>query len=386
MSRNRPADEQRPVTVRHRIEYAAARTAAAVFLLIGARCTLAACAFFGRLAYWIDGRHRRIAIDNIERSGLTRPDGSPLSPEDVRRIAKGAFAHFVTATAEAVLVRREIKRRGFENVVHVEGLEHLHGALEGGRGAILITGHIGNWELMGVTCDRIEVDGTTIYRPLDNPLLDRWIRGVRGHTRQEMVPKAEPALRDYPWSTTGEKRTGMQRARRTDARSVAGTLAAGSILITLAAFGSVYFLFGFIPLLAYVVARLFLRATSGSSHVTWPDFPCRTGGPIRLHLGLSESASAFQTAQYQLICWVEKPRRDWVISIASRWHLAADLRVTTPEEPVPEPGSDAILEFDCPDDAPPSSLRTSYRTMWELRVVAQTGSGPYDESFAVPVY
>ncbi len=45
------------------------------------------------------------------------------------------------------------------------GAEHLFTALEGGKGAILLTAHLGNWELGGVLLKPVGVDLSVVYVP-----------------------------------------------------------------------------------------------------------------------------------------------------------------------------------------------------------------------------
>jgi len=76
--------------------------------------------------------------------------------------------------------RDEIERR-----VTVAGLDRLEDALARGRGAILLSAHLGNWELGGLTLALLGHPVTTVYRPFGNPRIDRLFearRNARGFT------------------------------------------------------------------------------------------------------------------------------------------------------------------------------------------------------------
>src|SRR4030095_14782517 len=90
---------------------------------------------------------------------------------------------------EVLHLPRERRRRGMSGIVEVTGREHLDAAMAAGRGAILATAHVGNWEVMGALCGELGVPFTTVYRPLDNSLLDRWGREPRYAGGQTMIPK-----------------------------------------------------------------------------------------------------------------------------------------------------------------------------------------------------
>lgn len=182
-----PATERRP-TLLHRAEYVALRGFAALVQLLGLRAGYVLARCFGSGVHLVDRRHREIARVNL-RERFRDAAGSPLTEPEVRRIARDSFRHLVACAVEIIHLPREARRRGMRAIVNVTGREHLEAALAAGNGVILATAHMGNWEVMGAMCRDIGVSFTTVYRPLDNPLLDRWIRETRAAAGQEMVPK-----------------------------------------------------------------------------------------------------------------------------------------------------------------------------------------------------
>ncbi len=63
--------------------------------------------------------------------------------------------------------------------VAVEGLEHLDAIRESGRGAVLISGHFANWEVMAAVICRRPTDCLVTYRSLNNPYIDRRLNRAR---------------------------------------------------------------------------------------------------------------------------------------------------------------------------------------------------------------
>jgi KDO2-lipid IV(A) lauroyltransferase len=56
-----------------------------------------------------------------------------------------------------------------------------------GKGAIIISGHFANWEMMPIAAARFGLDGAIVYRPLNNPYVDRYIaraRALKGYAEQ----------------------------------------------------------------------------------------------------------------------------------------------------------------------------------------------------------
>lgn len=93
----------------------------------------------GRLLYRLSRKHRRIALANL---ALAFPE---MAEAERRSLAVRVFEHFGQTAVD--FMRCSI--RTDEEVLattRCEGLEHVDRALEQGKGAMLITGHLGNWE------------------------------------------------------------------------------------------------------------------------------------------------------------------------------------------------------------------------------------------------
>ncbi len=123
----------------------------------------------GRIWHALDRRHRRLATRNI---GL----GLGLDPQASARVARAAFENIGRTLAEFSLSGSrsdELLQR-----VDLEGAGHLHAALARGRGAFILGGHCGNWELLAARISR-EVTVTGLARPMANPLVDATVEALR---------------------------------------------------------------------------------------------------------------------------------------------------------------------------------------------------------------
>lgn len=65
--------------------------------------------------------------------------------------------------------------------VELVGADETRAAVAECGGGIALSGHCANWELMAVTAYQAGFDGAEVYRPVNNPLIDRWI--MRQRTR-----------------------------------------------------------------------------------------------------------------------------------------------------------------------------------------------------------
>lgn len=107
----------------------------------------AAMGTFMRLA---SPRHARIVMANLRLAF-----GQKKSEAELGRIARACYHHLGKCMMEFIrlpaMTAEDIRRA---TVFH--GREHLDAALAAGRGAILLTAHLGNWEIVGT---RIAAEG-----------------------------------------------------------------------------------------------------------------------------------------------------------------------------------------------------------------------------------
>lgn len=100
----------------------------------------------------------------------------PRMPESQRRDIRRAMAGNVGRTLIEMLTGRAYRRRAAWSGPVGPGWQALREARAEGRGAILVSGHFGQWEaLRGVLAEQgIECGG--LYRPVKNPYLERFYR------------------------------------------------------------------------------------------------------------------------------------------------------------------------------------------------------------------
>ncbi len=79
--------------------------------------------------------------------------------------------------------------------VEVVGLDNLLFAQK--RGAfIIMSAHMANWEMAGIVATRNGSPMATMYRPADNPWMDRYFRKVRGDFAGRLIPKGRAGMRE----------------------------------------------------------------------------------------------------------------------------------------------------------------------------------------------
>ncbi len=164
-------------------QYLAARSLAAGLLVMDADVNVANAGALGRLLYHIDARHRRRAADNIARCF---PEFSPARVEEVTR---ESFEHFLQLVVEVLHTPRLIHNDSWAGRLDVTDMSAAISLLNRGKPVLLLTGHLGNWELLGYLLALLGFNLSAIARPIDNPLLNRWLLGIRQAKGMEIITK-----------------------------------------------------------------------------------------------------------------------------------------------------------------------------------------------------
>ncbi|MFN7971368.1 MAG: lysophospholipid acyltransferase family protein [Acidobacteriota bacterium] len=95
----------------------------------------------GVLTYYVVAPRRRRVLDHLR---LAFPERDAVAQ---RRLARRIFARLGENLAEVLRLGASRPEEVLENV-RFEGLEHLDAALAGRHGVLLVTGHVGCWEIM----------------------------------------------------------------------------------------------------------------------------------------------------------------------------------------------------------------------------------------------
>jgi Kdo2-lipid IVA lauroyltransferase/acyltransferase len=137
----------------------------------------------GWLGYALDGRHRRIALDN-----LRAVYGPSLSDREAHRITKACWRHFGRILLDALAFPR-LSAGSVGSVVRYEGVEHIRAAYARGRGVILFSAHYGHWELVALMQGYLGMRLALVARPLDNPFLERMLARLRSGSGNVIIHK-----------------------------------------------------------------------------------------------------------------------------------------------------------------------------------------------------
>jgi len=127
-------------------------------------------------------------------ANLEQAFGTDYSPTQLKRIAAGCYQHFGALFADFLVLPR-LSGSDLDAGCKLENPSVLDDALREGRGILMTSGHLGNWELLGGALARRGYPFTIYVGRQRNPKADAVINWIRGRMGIGTVPKGWGAMR-----------------------------------------------------------------------------------------------------------------------------------------------------------------------------------------------
>ncbi len=129
-------------------------------------------AMIGALAYRLLGRLRRVGLRNLE---LAYPE---MAADEREAILRSEYRNL------GLLLAEFCKMPGYtpesaSHFIRYEGLENYQAARVKGKGVLVLTGHLGAWELSSFYHSLMGMPMGLVIRRLDNPLVDTFVNRIR---------------------------------------------------------------------------------------------------------------------------------------------------------------------------------------------------------------
>ncbi len=176
--------------LKKRIRHDAVYYPARAFLAAGGLMPLSVArpvgAAVGRLALLLAGTDRRRAREHL---AVAFPE---LTPGERERILRRTARHLGLTLAEVLWLWRATPG-DVDRLVATEGFHHLEAALAAGRGAVLITGHLGNWELLNARLSTAGIPMSIAVREVYDPRLHVLATRLRARFGTEVIPRGADA-------------------------------------------------------------------------------------------------------------------------------------------------------------------------------------------------
>ena len=131
----------------------------------------------------------------LPRSRMARANMALAFPErtdaELDAMVRGVWGNVARTLAEYVFLDElfdfDPERPG-EGRIDVEGIDNFVAIRDGGRPAIIFTGHTGNWEILPVAAAAYDLHVTALFRPPNNPFLAEHLLKARRTEGGHLVP------------------------------------------------------------------------------------------------------------------------------------------------------------------------------------------------------
>lgn len=129
--------------IRHRIEYLSTAALSTFLQILPYRTSICLGSFLGDLAFSLFRIRRKVTIDNLKRAF-----GQRYSENEIKKVAREAYRNIGRGFVEYAIFPA-LSKKSLDKLVKFEGLENVDQTLKNKKGAVLVAGHFGSWELMG---------------------------------------------------------------------------------------------------------------------------------------------------------------------------------------------------------------------------------------------
>ncbi len=143
-----------------------------------------------RMARWLGGlfcdvlRIRAAVVDDNLAHAFPE-----LSAVQRHGLARQMWEHLFLLVLEVAHTPRKIHETNWRQHVRLADEKELVHNLLDDRPTLIVTAHLGNFEVGGYVLGVLGFPTYTVARTLDNPYLDRFLNDFRGRTGQHIIPK-----------------------------------------------------------------------------------------------------------------------------------------------------------------------------------------------------
>jgi len=163
--------------------YVALRILVIFLYLFDVETNLKTACFLGRMLWKYYHRGRNRALDNLRASFPEK------SEEWIRQIGRRSFEHIAMLAIDVLFTPRLVKKDNWRDYSRYKNAEMAKWLMQEGRGLLLVTGHYGNFEIIGYLLGLFGFNIYSIARPLDNRFINEYLYGVRRRAGQNIIDK-----------------------------------------------------------------------------------------------------------------------------------------------------------------------------------------------------
>lgn len=152
------------------------------------RVGYAIATFLSLVKFYLSPRDRMAVLANLRKILPASEQGR------IQEMAKEVFINFGKYLIEFFRFKY-LKKEDLGSLVTIKGLEHVKHALKGGKGAIFMAAHMGNWELGGVFMSLLGYPMVAVALPHRHPKVNSFFNHQRSRIGVQVVPSMGTAIR-----------------------------------------------------------------------------------------------------------------------------------------------------------------------------------------------
>lgn len=112
-----------------------------------------------------------------------------MTPQQREDLLTAGYRHLMRLAVEVATAPRLMTRGSWTDHLELGNIAEALDELLSGKPVIVVTGHCGNWEIVGAMLALLGIPVHAVYRPLDLKPLDRWVRESRARSGMHLVDK-----------------------------------------------------------------------------------------------------------------------------------------------------------------------------------------------------
>lgn len=153
-----------------------------LFRLLPLRWALLCGRILGNIWYYLVPIRRRVALDNIKHAL-----GDRLSAREQRLMVRRSFQHLIMMGIESLRMH-DMSAELSEQMVRRENYEHYSTALKKGKGVIIVSGHVGNFELLACSQAIRDEPIHLVMKDFSNKSAHKFMAETRRVTKLQTIP------------------------------------------------------------------------------------------------------------------------------------------------------------------------------------------------------
>lgn len=154
------------------------------------RLMLHNCGFLGKLAYYLVGDARKKTLRHLQMVY-----GGSVSEKEIEKMAKRVFVMIGKNAADIFRSVNMFEMEDFKKVVQISGQEHLEEALKSQQGVIVLTAHVGAFELVGTYLALMDYKPQIIGTQQKDPRLNQLMMENRRRRGAEAIERGKDTLK-----------------------------------------------------------------------------------------------------------------------------------------------------------------------------------------------